>query len=204
MSQALRRFIFCFLLCACLWLGGLFWFIAQIPEQLSADDTPTDAIVALTGGSNRLEYALQLLTQGKGRKLFISGVHDTTSADSLLRHAPAGIRAQLATLPDGSIILGHEAENTIGNAEETSRWLAKEGYRSIRLVTANYHMPRSLEEFTQTLPGVTIVPEPVVPDDFQLNSWWLHNESRTLVLLEYHKFLASKLRHWLLSVTRTV
>jgi len=200
-SRALRRIILCFQLCLCLWLSGLFWFIAKIPDQPSSDDTETDAIVALTGGSSRLEYGLKLLTEGKGSKLFISGVHDKTTAESMLRHAPPDIRLKLASFSPESIVLGHEAENTIGNAEETARWLHKEGFHSIRLVTSNYHMPRSLEEFKATIPDITIIPEPVFPEDFTLSNWWQHAESRTLMLLEYHKFMASKLRHWFVSAT---
>ena len=201
MNRALRRFILCLFLCIALWVAGLVWFIGQIPTQHADDTVKTDAIVALTGGSNRLEYGLQLLTEGKGSKLFISGVHDKTTTESMLRHATADVRAKLAALPPDSIVVGHEAENTIGNAEETERWLAKEHYHSIRLVTANYHMPRSMIEFKAAIHDVLIVPDPVFPDDFTLNNWWEHNESRTLILLEYHKLLASKLRHWLVSLT---
>ena len=204
MSRALNRLTLSFLICVVLWLAGLLWFITQIPNQPNSDYRKTDAIVALTGGSNRLEYALELLTKGKGTKLFISGVHDKTTTESMLSHAQSNIRAKINALPAESVVLGHEAENTIGNAEETKRWLAKEGYHSIRLVTANYHMPRSLEEFRHTLPDILIVPEPVFPDYFTLAGWWNHADARTLVLLEYHKFMASKLRHWFVSATHQV
>jgi len=199
-SIALRKIVLCFFLCACIWLTGLLWFVAQIPEHPSTDQTHTDAIVALTGGSNRLEYGLKLLSEGKGSKLFISGVHDKTTLETMLHHAPAEVREKMATLPANSVILGHEAENTIGNAEETSRWLTKEKIHSIRLVTSYYHMPRSLEEFKTAMPTLLIVPEPVFPDNFNLSGWWMHGESRMLVLLEFHKYMASKLRHWFLSV----
>jgi len=89
-SRLLYKIISCFLLCACLWLAGLIWFIGQIPTQQVADDTVTDAIVVLTGGSNRLEYGLQLLAEGRGKKLFISGVHENITVEDLLRHAPPG------------------------------------------------------------------------------------------------------------------
>lgn len=201
MSRAIRKLMLSFALCLAIWLGGLFWFIAQMPQEISSDTQETDAIVALTGGSNRLEYALKLLTQAKGKKLFISGVHDTTTAQNMLSRAQSDVRDKIASLPQDAIVLGHEAENTIGNAEETARWLEKEGYNSIRLVTANYHMPRSLEEFRHTLPGIIIVPEPVFPDYFNHSRWWMNAETRNLILLEYHKFLASKLRHWFVSAT---
>jgi len=187
----------------CLWLGGLLWFIVQIPVQPSANESTTDAIVVLTGGSNRLEYGLQLLVRVKAKKLFISGVHDKSTSEAILGHTTAPeIRMKLMTLGSESIVLGHEAENTIGNADETARWLKQEGYHSIRLVTSNYHMPRSLSEFTTIMPDITIIPHPVFPDDFKLPGWWNHTESRHLILSEYHKLLASKLRHWIVIVTR--
>lgn len=205
MSATLQKIIFCFLLFVCLWLGGLLWFIEEIPVAQSHenDTVETDAIVVLTGGSNRLDYGLMLLAQDKGDKLFISGVHDKSTPEALLRHVTSPeLRAKLAEGGSGTIVLGHEAENTIGNAEETSRWLKNENYHSIRLVTANYHMPRSLVEFRYAIPDLLIVPEPVFPDDFKLSTWWMDTESRRLVLSEYHKFLACKLRHWIVSATR--
>lgn len=204
MNGLLKRIAFCFVLLAAAWLGGLIWFVSRIPEGPSASTAATDAIVVLTGGSNRFEYGLKLLTEGKGKKLFISGVHDKSTTESILKHAvdPA-IRARVVGIDTNKdIVLGRQAENTIGNAEETRRWLDKEGYKSIRLVTANYHMPRSIIEFKYALHGILIIPEPVTPDDFTLKQWWLDANSRQLVLSEYHKLLASKLRHWFVTATR--
>ncbi len=199
--MSIQRFIFCFLLCVCIWLCGLIWFVSQIPTAPTADKTTTDAIIALTGGGSRVEYSLRLMAEGRGKKLFISGVHDNTLPEIMQRRATGELRARLEALPQGTIVLGHEAENTIGNAEESARWVKKENVHSIRLVTANYHMPRSLEEFHRQLPDTIIIPDPVFPDDFKLSNWWEHNESRLLILLEYHKLVASKLRHWFVSVT---
>ncbi len=195
------RILLSFLLCLMLWLTGLAWFVWQIPTQPARDDMPTDAIVVLTGGGGRMEYGLQLLIESKGKKLFVSGVSEGVTLDSLLRQVPAFLRGQLTPEATQNIVLGHQAVNTIGNAEETARWLHAQGYASIRLVTANYHMPRSIEEFEEAAPGVVIVPAPVFPDNFTLAGWWHDTDSRILVLLEYHKFLASKLRHWMVSVT---
>ena len=65
-----RKITLCFVLCMTVWLAGLSWFIAQVPRGPSSDPRSADAIVVLTGGSNRLEYGLQLLAEGKGKKLF--------------------------------------------------------------------------------------------------------------------------------------
>lgn len=187
-----------FLICACLWLAGLCWFITLIPTQPDSTDRKADAIVVLTGGSGRLQYALELLAEGKGNKLFISGVSETATIDELLRRATPDIQNKIAPMTK-SITLGRHAVNTIGNAEETIPWLQKEGFKSIRLVTANYHMPRSLQEFENNSLDLTIIPTPVFPGDFDLSNWWSDTNSRILLLGEYHKFLASKMRHWVLS-----
>lgn len=203
MKKLFRRIRFCFFLCLILWLSGLLWFIDQIPTAQSNDTTPADAIVVLTGGSNRLEYGLQLLAHGLGRQLFITGVHDNITVETLLLHnATPQIQQILLPVADRSIILGHEAENTIGNADETKRWLNSMHYTSIRLVTSNYHMPRSLEEFNDTVKGVKIIPSPVEPDDFTMANWWCTRESRNLILSEYHKYMAAVARHWLVSQLR--
>jgi len=189
------------MLCLSLWLTGLIWFIGQIPTQLSVDFTKTDAIVVLTGGKNRLEYGLELLSEDMGKKLFVTGVHENITVENLLlRSSSTEAHDKLLPIAKTAIILGHEAENTIGNAEETRRWLKAEHYTSIHLVTSNYHMPRSLEEFQKTIPGITIIPTPVIPEDFSLNDWWDSPENRNLLLSEYHKYLASIARHYFLSL----
>ena len=191
------------MLCLCIWLTGLIWFIGQIPTQPSTDKTQTDAIVVLTGGSNRLEYGLKMLSDGLGQKLFISGVHENITLEQLItRNSTPEIREKLLPIAHESIILGHEAENTIGNAEETLHWIKSEQCKSIYLVTSNYHMPRSLKEFHKVIKGVNIIPAPVLPDDFSMNNWWSTTENRMLMLSEYHKFLASIVRHYIVSQLR--
>jgi uncharacterized SAM-binding protein YcdF (DUF218 family) len=192
-----------FLLCLTIWLLGLNWFIGQIPTQAQEDDRPVDAIIVLTGGSGRLDYGLTLLLKGKARALFVSGAGSGTTVNDIVQQASPDLRqwvaAQHAPLP---IYLGHQAKNTIGNAEETARWIHSQHYQTIRLVTANYHLPRSINEFEEVMPGVTIIPTPVFPDDFKLEGWWNDPYSRTMMLLEYHKYLASEIRHWLVAAMR--
>lgn len=197
----MKKILWCLLFCAATWCVGLAWYVAQIPTNPSSDDTPADAIVVLTGGSKRLELGLQLLAQGKGKALFISGASEDFSVAQLLRMTTPPVRAAIAQLPKESIALGRQAKNTIGNAEETSHWLEKKKYIRIRLVTANYHLPRSISEFAQVTPALTIIPEPVFTEDFPAR-WWENKSSRKLLLSEYHKFLAGKLRHLLIASTQ--
>ena len=83
--------------------------------------------------------ALWLLDAQIAQKLFVSGVHRGVDVAELMR-----VSLQSPARADCCIVWGYEADNTAGNAYETAEWVAREGYSSIRLVTAAYHMPRSL------------------------------------------------------------
>ncbi len=186
------------MLCAATWLAGLFWFASQIPDTQPPEQINAEAIVALTGGKGRIEEGLSRLAEGAAPILFISGVGDDVRVMDLIRPLPAPLQTALSALPAGSIELGRHARNTIGNAEETQRWLEKRPVRSILLVTSDYHMPRSLSEFQHLMPHIAITPVAILADDSE-RPWWRAQSSRQLVLSEYHKYLASKIRHWLVS-----
>lgn len=179
------------LLAAVLWVGGLVRFAAQIPSRVDDPMSRTDAIVVLTGGAERLATGLRLLTDGRAGKLFVSGVHRGVDVAALLRGA-----RQAPDEVDCCVVLGHDADDTVGNARETARWMAAEGYASLRLVTANYHMRRSLLEFRRALPRTTIIAHPVIPEHVRQRQWWRFPGTASLVIGEYNKFLVASLRNW--------
>ena len=167
-----------------LWLGGLVWFAETIPETLDDPGEPTDAIVVLTGGSQRVQAGLQLLAAGKAKKLFVSGVHHGVDVAVLLRSA--------GQAPDGlpcCVVLGYSADNTYGNAAETAAWMRQEHFVSLRLVTSNYHMRRALLEFSRAMPETRIVPHPVFPESVKQARWWASPGTLELILGEYDKYL---------------
>ncbi|HLY55685.1 MAG TPA: YdcF family protein [Stellaceae bacterium] len=167
------------------WGAGLVWFTAGLDDGVPAPDTATDAIVVLTGGKGRITAGLDLLAAGKGRKLFVSGVNPGVTAESIAGPS-AGRWAECC------IVLGHAADNTIGNAVETARWLAEQHYHSLRLVTANYHMRRALLEFGRVLPSdVTVVPDPVDPGGMPSG---LRRVASPVVMIEYTKYLIALVR----------
>lgn len=170
--------------------GGLVWFAESIVETVGDPDTPTDAIVVLTGGSQRVQTGLQLLTAGKAKKLFVSGVYHGTDVATLLhvqRQSPDALQCCIA--------LGHAADNTYGNALETAAWMRQEGYGSLRLVTANYHMRRALLEFTRAMPEARIIPHPVFPEGVR-ERWWAWPGTLDLIIGEYDKYLWALVRPW--------
>jgi uncharacterized SAM-binding protein YcdF (DUF218 family) len=184
---ALRTIALVAAACCLSWLGGLLWFATPPSGETRA--AATDAIVVLTGGSLRLQSGIDLLRAGKGRKLFVSGVNQQVDLDDLLGvsgHAPDWARC--------CIVLGHEADDTFGNAQETAQWIRGQGFRSLRLVTAWYHMPRSLLEFDRAMPEIDIVAHPVFPEQVKQERWWTWRGTAMLLVNEYFKYLGALAR----------
>ncbi len=175
--------------CAVAWLAGLLWFAIGLPSSVTEPERVTDAIVVLTGGSGRVHRGLQLLAENRAKKLFISGVYRGVEVQELLRisqRSPGDLECCIA--------LGYEADSTRGNARETANWMREQGLRSLRLVTAAYHMPRSLIEFHRILPGTEIVPHPVFPEHVKQRDWWRWPGSASLIVTEYSKYLVALAR----------
>lgn len=194
-SRGIKRRILALLLLSALavWCYGFLGFVADLPRQPQAPDRQTDAIVVLTGGSLRLEEGLKLLAEKKGRKLFVSGVHQGVEVRELLKFS--------ATQPEEvacCIALGYAADNTVGNARETADWMRAEGFTSMRLVTAGYHMPRSLVEFRAAMPEADILAHPVMPDQVKIDSWWRYPGTTLLLAEEYSKTELAKLANSLI------
>lgn len=170
------------------WLAGLLWFVELIPQHVKDSQTPTDAIVVLTGGSGRLDVGLSLLEQGVSDKLFVSGVYQGVDVAKLLQV----VQRKPQDL-DCCISIGH-AEDTIGNALETRDWMRQNGYESLRFVTSAYHMPRALLEFVHVMPDVRIVLHPVFTQNVKHVEWWKWPGTTRLIVSEYHKFIGARLR----------
>ncbi len=166
--------------------AGFIWFL---PEQEIALDRNADGIVVLTGGTSRVSDALELLAAGRGKRLLITGVNPgTTNAD--IGRQVVDYNRMLACCVD----LDYSAQNTLGNAVQTRRWALAHRFSSLIIVTSAYHMPRALAEVAHQLPDVTLIPYPVVSDRLRIEPWWSNSATTRLVLSEYLKFLAAKVR----------
>jgi uncharacterized SAM-binding protein YcdF (DUF218 family) len=180
-----------FLLCAAafaLLAGGFVWFAARVPAGEIPLQQNADGIVALTGGASRIADGIELLAAGRGRRLLISGANRATNWHEISRLNPEFERWVKCCVDfDRSL-------NTLGNAIETRRWAQSRGFRSLIVVTSNYHMPRALAEIAHQLPGVTLVPFPVVSDRQRAERWWASGVGARLMLSEYVKYIFAKLR----------
>lgn len=135
---------------------------------------------------HRVEAGLKILSEKKSEKLFISGVYDATKLKEILVFSDKDIYELLFQHPQ--IELGRQAQTTEENAIETYEWIIKNNIKSIRLVTSNYHMPRSLFEFRKLLPNIEIIANPVFTKNFQKYNLWKHFLTFKLFIKEYIKF----------------
>ncbi|MEZ5871265.1 MAG: YdcF family protein [Nitratireductor sp.] len=148
-----------------------------------------DGIVVLTGGSARIATALELLENGTGRRLLISGVHPSTSLNAIR----AAVKGKSETF-DCCIDIDRAALDTYGNAEETRKWAEQYGFRSLIVVTSDYHMPRSLVEMRRTMPRIEFIPHAVNYGPLKAEGWFSNPGTLRIVASEYLKYLAARLR----------
>ncbi len=174
----------------CVWLIGLAGFAHHAGNYATPGPERTDAIVVLTGGSGRISHGVRLLESGRADRLFISGVYQGVEVAELLALA----RGADSALTECCIQIGYTAQTTEGNARETAQWVAEQGLASLRIVTANYHMARSVMEFRAAMPNVTLIADPVAPRHVRLERWWGWPGTTRLIIGEYNKYLVAWLR----------
>ncbi|MBV9533188.1 MAG: YdcF family protein [Bradyrhizobium sp.] len=169
--------------------AGLVVFLSQLR---GAEATPTrraDGIVVLTGGSSRVSDAMELLAAGYGKRLLISGVHRLNAASDISRSLPES-QSYFACCID----LDRSAVNTRSNAAQTRRWAQGRGFKSLIVVTSNYHMPRAIVELSHAMPDIELIPFAVVGDKWREEPWWTSGTTLRLVLSEYVKYVAAEMR----------
>jgi uncharacterized SAM-binding protein YcdF (DUF218 family) len=155
------------------WVLGFVWFAMSLPRP--AGNTKTDAVIVLTGGEGRIARGVEVLDKGWSAQLFVSGVDREVK--------PAEFVAQFRLIPaqlDCCITLDFKSVDTRSNAREASRWLAGRNYKSVRLITSDWHMRRAAFELHRAIsPGVLVVEDAVVS-----------HPSLGMLIREYHKWLA--------------
>jgi uncharacterized SAM-binding protein YcdF (DUF218 family) len=170
---------------------GFVRFVESMPTVETPPSRNADGIVVLTGAAFRISDALVLLADGRGKRLLISGVNPATRSQEISRLMPEHQR-----LFSCCVDLDRSAINTIGNAIETRRWVAGQGFQSLIVVTSNFHMPRAMAELAYQLPGVTLVPYAVISERVRVETWWNNPSTTKLLFWEYVKYLAAPVRHW--------
>jgi uncharacterized SAM-binding protein YcdF (DUF218 family) len=171
---------------ALIWTAGLFAFADRVQRMAPpVSVAEADGIVALTGASDkRIAEAMQLLQEGKGRRVLVSGVDRKVTREELRK-----VTAAPSRLYDCCVDLGFDALNTLGNAQEIAAWTHAKRFDSLIVVTSDYHMPRALLEIRAVLPGVTLTSYPIITPSLDARRWWRTAGGAKFMTLEYCKYL---------------
>ncbi|MEM7461165.1 MAG: YdcF family protein [Pseudomonadota bacterium] len=188
-SRPLRLFSLILAVAVIALIGSVIYFASEVDRLANTTELPeADGIVVLTGAGDRIFTGLELLRQGKGKRLLISGVHEKTSRNVLRR-----VNGARADLFDCCVDIDR-ALDTVGNAKQAGKWAQDNDFRKIILVTSDYHMPRSMIEFSRRLDGAEVIPFAVKSGDGQLlASPWTERKWQ-IVSGEFFKYIVARLR----------
>lgn len=186
---AVRVVLALILIAAIAGAGGFLYFAETVAALEAPQDPKADAIVVLTGGYQRIDSAIGLLKQGAGQRLLISGANPTTSGTQIRK-----LTQSSSALFECCVDMGYEAVDTIGNANETARWISDHQFRRVLVVTNNYHMPRSLLELRVSDPQTEFIAYPVVNSDLRNGNWLRQPGVMKAMLSEYLKYSLARIR----------
>jgi uncharacterized SAM-binding protein YcdF (DUF218 family) len=142
----------------------------------------TDAAVVITGGSGRVERGFEVLGEGGARRLLVAGADPLVTKKDLVDRLGGDPR-----LVRCCVDLGSESVDTRSNAEEAERWLERRGYKSLRLITSDWHMRRADYEFSR-----------VLGEDYEIVPDAVRTEPGFSTLFgEYNKYLLRRIAVWL-------
>lgn len=154
--------------------GGFLFFAAVLPPPAPAG-LVTDGAVVLTGSPGRLARGREVLESGLAERLLVSGVDRKVRPEELRR--AMGLDPVLFRRVD----LGFVAENTRTNAAEVAVWVRANRFRSVRIITSDFHARRSRLEIASRLGDDVEIIVDAVPSDPPL----------PMLLREYGKYLAA-------------
>ena len=160
---------------------GFALFGVTLGKPAKAKVANTDGIVVITGGAGRIEHGVEVLSEGKGKRLLVAGADPSVTKADLV-HRLGGKKKLFQCCVD----LGSESVDTRSNAEETLRWMERQHFRSVRLITSDWHMRRARYEFTRVLGNRYVIVDDGVRTE----------PSFIILFAEYNKYLLRRIAVW--------
>lgn len=158
------------------WALGFAGFVILLPRP--AGMTKTDGVVVPTGAQGRIARGTELIAKRRAKRMLITGVDRRVRPNEL-----AVAQRVPLTVMTCCVDLGREASDTRSNGDETAAWVRFHRYKSIRLVTSDWHLPRARFELERALgTDVRIIPDAVRSD-----------ASLMVLMREYNKYLVRRL-----------
>lgn len=161
------------------WIAGFLWFALALPQPAGAGKT--DAVVVPTGGEGRIARGLEVIRRKWARQLFVSGVDREVKTAEFAAEYKVTPREMACC-----VTLGFSAYDTRGNGRESAAWLTQHKFRSVRLVTTDWHMRRAALDLRAALPPSVRIVRDAVPSRPTLR----------ILFIEYNKLIARYLFRW--------
>ena len=186
-------FLFSFLT---IFFSELYGFKEKILSFKKYKNKENSNIVILTGGTNRIKDGLKIIDGFKklkkiNFKILVSGTGKGFTKSSLIKQIGPNLDAKLI---DCCIDLDSVSKNTFTNAKETYKWVKRNKIKEFILITSNYHMPRAILEFKNTMPNHKIYTFPIKPKKHNIENWLTSHKTFSLVFKEFCKYIVSSLR----------
>lgn len=184
----MRRLIFGLIVIILAWIGGFAVFIGGLPRAYNTVGPNGNGVAVYTGGGGaRIAAGMSLFAKGAGERLLISGVHPDTSR-ARLSEMWGGPQDQF----DCCVDLDRNALSTEGNAKELKAWAEANEYKTIIIVTSEYHMPRAMAATRRQMPNAELTPYPVASGYLDANGRPTSPEAWEKLAGEYIKYLLAQ------------
>ena len=189
MKKIYKNFYFTFLVIFIFTIMSIDFYTFYNISHLSKNTMKINSnLIVLTGGSNRIKQTLDLffLNFTENHNLLISGAGKGFTKKTIVKFietTPKNLK-----ILDCCITIENQSTNTHSNAKESYKWIRKNNFKDVTLITSDYHMPRALIEFKQKLKDTTIIPFSLKNN----NSRWFANFK--VNFSEYFKFKATKFK----------
>ncbi|MCF8058633.1 MAG: YdcF family protein [Bacteriovoracaceae bacterium] len=132
-------------------ISGYFFILLSDNENKKTEQkffkTSPDLIVIFTGDNGRIPYGIKLAKKFNQSNIFITGVYNKNSVETLLNPL------QLGNEIDGNLLeIDYFARNTVENCLSTLRYLRqKKGFKEVLVISHDYHIPRIKVIFNKIL-----------------------------------------------------